>query len=202
MAIYETRLGANKRPPQWDLLVRCGVGNPFTKSWSTIPKPGHHPNYWHFIAGTTLSERKSHSRSSRRVPGHSRSNSRNSKFHSRNTKFHSRNGIPRLEQYENHNSRRNSRSDSRKWWEPTWKIFICPSILRALFFKLGWSPLLQKMGAFFGIYCMNRPSNWLWLEPNKARKMGKLCTVSQPNGPAEVQCDFFGPISGLNFGRC
>ena len=24
---------------------------------------------------------------------------------------------------------------------------------------------------------------------------------SQPNGPAEVQCEFFGPISGLNFGR-
>ena len=23
----------------------------------------------------------------------------------------------------------------------------------------------------------------------------------QPNGPAEVQCEFFGPISGLNFGR-
>ena len=48
------------------------------------------------------------------------------KGHSRNTKFHSRNGIPRLEQYENHNSRSNSRSDSRNWWEPTWKIFILP----------------------------------------------------------------------------
>ena len=23
----------------------------------------------------------------------------------------------------------------------------------------------------------------------------------KPNGPAEVQCEFFGPISGLNFGR-
>ena len=23
----------------------------------------------------------------------------------------------------------------------------------------------------------------------------------QPNGPAEVQCEIFGPISGLNFGR-
>ena len=35
------------------------------------------------------------------------------KFLSRNTKFHSRNGIPRLEQHQNHNSRSNSRSDSR-----------------------------------------------------------------------------------------
>ena len=25
--------------------------------------------------------------------------------------------------------------------------------------------------------------------------------VYQPSGPAEVQCEFFGPISGLNFGR-
>ena len=23
----------------------------------------------------------------------------------------------------------------------------------------------------------------------------------QPNGPAEMQCEFFGPNSGLNFGR-
>ena len=55
-------------------------------------------------------EKKGHSRSCRRVPGYSRSSSRNSKFHSRNTKFHSRNAIPRLEQYEfqNHHSRSNS----------------------------------------------------------------------------------------------
>ena len=26
-------------------------------------------------------------------------------------------------------------------------------------------------------------------------------TLFQPSGPAEVQCEFFGPISGLNFGR-
>ena len=71
-------------------------------------EPGDHP-----ISGKTLSECKDHSRSSRRVPGYSRSNSQNSKFHSRTTKFHSRNGIPRLEQYEHHNSRSNSRSDSR-----------------------------------------------------------------------------------------
>ena len=25
--------------------------------------------------------------------------------------------------------------------------------------------------------------------------------IYQPNGPAGVQCEFFGPISGLNFGR-
>ena len=41
---------------------------------------------------------KGHSRSSRRVPGCSRSNSRNSESDSRNAKFHSRNGISRLEQ--------------------------------------------------------------------------------------------------------
>ena len=66
--------------------------------------------------------------------------SRNSQFHSRNTKFHSRNGSPRLEQYENQNARSNSRSDSRNWWEPTWKIFICPNVLGGFFRELGWSP--------------------------------------------------------------
>ena len=71
------------------------------------------------ISGKTLSERKGHSRSSRRVPGYSRSSSRNWKFHSRNTKFHSRNGLSRLDQYETHNSRSNSRSDSRNCREPT-----------------------------------------------------------------------------------
>ena len=65
------------------------------------------------ISRKTLSERKGHSRSSRRVPGYSRSSSQSSKFHSQKTKFHSRNGIPRLEQCENHNSKSNSRSDSR-----------------------------------------------------------------------------------------
>ena len=34
------------------------------------------------------------------------------------------------------------------------------------------------------------------------RKMGKSQQGQyQPSGPAEVQCEFFGPISGLNFGR-
>ena len=92
------------------------------------------------ISGKTLSEWKGHSRSSRRVPGHSRSNSRNSKFHSRNTKFHSRNGLSRLEQYETHNSRSNSRSDSRNCREPTRKIFICPFILGAFFSRIGVVP--------------------------------------------------------------
>ena len=68
---------------------------------------------------STRPSEKGHSRSSRRVPGHSRSNSRNSETDSRNAKFHSRNGISRLEQYENHNSRSKFRSDSRNWWEPT-----------------------------------------------------------------------------------
>ena len=34
---------------------------------------------------------------------------------------------------------------------------------------------------------------WVPAKPQKA--------YSQPNGPAGVQCEFFGPISGLNFGR-
>ena len=55
-------------------------------------------------------------------------------------KFHSRNGLSRLDQYETHNSRSNSRSDSRNCREPTRKIFICPCILGAFFQELGWSP--------------------------------------------------------------
>ena len=70
--------------------------------------------------------------------------SRNWKFHSRNTKFHSRNGLSRLDQYETHNSRSNSRSDSRNCREPTRKIFICPCILGAFFQELGWSPRTRK----------------------------------------------------------
>ena len=80
----------------------------------------------------------------RRVPGYSRSSSRNSKFHSRSTKSHSRNGIPRLEQYEKQNSRSNSRSDSQNWLEPTWKILICPSILGAFFSRIRVVPARQK----------------------------------------------------------
>ena len=59
------------------------------------------------------------------------------------------NGILRLEQYENHNSRSNSRSDSRKWWEPKWKIFTCPSILGAFFRELGWSPRARNIGKHY-----------------------------------------------------
>ena len=29
----------------------------------------------------------------------------------------------------------------------------------------------------------------------------KSSHICQPSGPAEVQCEFFGPVSGLNFGR-
>ena len=88
------------------------------------------------ISGKTLSEWEGHSRSSRRVPGYSRSSSRNSKFRSRSTKFHSRNGIPRLQQYENHNSRSNSQSDSRNWWEPTWNIWESAKVSHRRVFAL------------------------------------------------------------------
>ena len=87
--------------------------------------------------------------------GYSRSSSRNSKFHFRNTKFHSRNGIPRLEQYENHSSRSNSRSHSQNWWEPAWKIFICPCILGTFFQELGWSPRTRIL-IFWGYFRLAR----------------------------------------------
>ena len=89
------------------------------------------------ISGRTLSEWKGHSWSSWRVPGNTRSSSRNWKFHSWNTKCHSRNGIPRLEQHEHHNSRSNSRSDILKLMGTHMKDFICPSILRAFFKNWG-----------------------------------------------------------------
>ena len=98
------------------------------------------------ISGKTLSERKGHSRSSGRVPGYSRSSSRNWKFHSRNTKFHSRNGLSRLDQYETHNSRSNSRSDSRNCREPTRKTFICPIHSRSVFSRIGVVPANKKCG--------------------------------------------------------
>ena len=41
---------------------------------------------------------------------------------SRNAKSHSRNGVSRLVPRENHNSWSNFWSDSRNWWEPTWKF--------------------------------------------------------------------------------
>ena len=111
------------------------------------------------ISGKTLSERKGHSRSSGRVPGYSRSSSRNWKFHSRNTKFHSRNGLSRLDQYETHNSRSNSRSDSRNCREPTRKIFICPFILGAFFRELGcplFEAFWEKFHCFVTLPSQNR----------------------------------------------
>ena len=51
---------------------------------------------------------------------------------------------PRLEPCKNHDSRSNSRSDSRNCCEPTRKIFICPCILAASFQELGWSPRARK----------------------------------------------------------
>ena len=112
------------------------------------------------ISGKTLSEWKGHSRSSGRVPGYSRSSSRNSETDSRNTKFHSRNGIPRLEQYKSQNSRSNSRSDSRNWWEPTWKIFICPCILGAFFARIGVVPAHQKIKAQDLVTHQHHQRNW------------------------------------------
>ena len=72
-----------------------------------------------------------------RVPGHSWSNSRSSENNSRNEKSHSRNGVSRLEQCENHNSRSNSRSDSRNCCEPTRKIFIAPAFSERFFKNWG-----------------------------------------------------------------
>ena len=53
--------------------------------------------------------------------------------------------LSRLDQYETHNSRSNSRSDSRNCREPTRKIFICPCILGAFFQELGWSPRTREI---------------------------------------------------------
>ena len=95
---------------------------------SVPQKPGDHPNFRKNALGVKrpFSELSESS-------GYSRSRSRNWKFHSRNTKFHSRNGLSRLEQYEAHNSRSNSRSDSRNCREPTRKIFICPAFSERFF---------------------------------------------------------------------
>ena len=72
---------------------------------------------WDTLALFTPFPSPQNSRSSQRVPCYSRSSSRNSKFHSRN-------GIPRIEQYENHDSRSNSRSDSRNVGNPHERFFI------------------------------------------------------------------------------
>ena len=101
-----------------------------TRSLSTIP-----------IAGKTLSEWTGHSQSSRKVPGYSRSSSRNSEA---DAKFHSRNGISRLEQCENHNSRSNSWSDSRNSWAPTWKILHLPLYSQSVFSRTGVVPARKR----------------------------------------------------------
>ena len=61
------------------------------KTRTLLQKLGDHSNF-----RKKLSEGKGHSRSSRRVPGYSRSSSLNSKTDSRNAKFHSWNGLSRL----------------------------------------------------------------------------------------------------------
>ena len=60
----------------------------FTVADTDTQKPGDHPK----SQEKTLSEWKGHSRSSRRVPGYSRSSSRNSETVSQNAKSHSQNG--------------------------------------------------------------------------------------------------------------
>ena len=35
----------------------------------------------------------------------------------------------------------------------------------------------------------------------RERQMNTTFPDYQPNGPAEVQCECFGPISGVNFGK-
>ena len=52
-------------------------------------------------------------------------------------KFHSRNGLSRLDQYETHNSRSNSRSDSRNCREPTRKISFAPAFSERFFKNWG-----------------------------------------------------------------
>ena len=46
-----------------------------------------------------------------------------------------RNDVSRLVQCENQNSRSNSRSDPRNWWEPTWKISFAHAFSELFFFK-------------------------------------------------------------------
>ena len=151
------------------------------------------------ISGQTLSEWKGHSRSSRRVPGYSRSSSRNWKFHSRNAKFHSRNGLSRLDQHETHNSRSNSRSDSRNCREPTRKIFIPPCILGAFFQELGWSPRTRNfLRLFFSRVSAHSPrtraGNRNLLE-NGDFHSDPVCTDPAENFPSLVTRPEYPPIS-------
>ena len=74
---------------------------------------------------------------------------------------HSRNGISRHVRCGNQNSRSNSRSDSRNWWEATWKIFICPCTLEAVFQELGWFPRFRnKPSLMRSIRIPRGPCDW------------------------------------------
>ena len=100
-------------------------------------KPGDHPNF----EKNALGVKGAFSELSESSGVFSEQLSENWKFHSRNTKFHSRNGLSRLDQYETHNSRSNSRRIVPGIAaNPPEKIFICPCILGAFFQELGWSP--------------------------------------------------------------
>ena len=140
------------------LLTRCACTSGFRPCDESLSneKDGMsqllYPILWHKekirslgttpISRNTLSECEGHSRSSRRVLEYSRSSSRNSETDSRNAKFHSWNGISRPEQYEHHDSRSNSRSDSRNWREP--KDFHLPLHSRSVFFKTWGGPCEPK----------------------------------------------------------
>ena len=108
-----------------------------SKAKSTLQRPGDHPNFrknalgilgalgeFQGILGATLGIQKL-------ILGNSG-----------NAKFHSRNGISRLEQYENHNSRSNSRSHSQNCWEHTLRVFS------------GYFNLKRLFSYFFGLFEM------------------------------------------------
>ena len=68
-------------------------------------------------------------------------------IHSRKTKLHSRNGVSRLEHIEDHNSRSNSRSDSRNSWEPTCpheRFSFAPSFSERFFSRIGVVPARKR----------------------------------------------------------
>ena len=66
------------------------------------------------------------------------------KKNSRNEKSHSPNGVSRLEQCESHNSRSNSRRDSRNWWESHMKAFHLHRAFSERFFKNWGVPRVPR----------------------------------------------------------
>ena len=143
--LMKTKLLILEHQTIWDLVAgSCVVGPWWAENWlNTFQKPGDHPNFKKNALGvkrpfSELSE--SSGVFSEQLP----------EFKIPFSEYE----IPFLEwhlttcQYENHNSRSNSRSDSRNWWEATWTIFICPFILGAFFRELGWSPRARTF--FFG----------------------------------------------------